>query len=216
MTQDQTGQARGTGYVGRGQVVPDDEMDVSQTDQSGPVTRLKKVASALRGDRPDQTVPDEPVPDQGMPAETVPDEMAMTSPVQQGQSGSWAAEPAEDGAVNSTVREDEMSNGEYADATRPNEVGAVRSPQAAGRDYEVEQGRTGMTRNEDAWPGGPFDSRFGHLRDGLARRHRWYRPGARVRPRGRHCDRVQRPGRHRLGPAGAGRQQAGRHRSRHH
>ena len=58
MTQDQTGQARGTGYVGRGQVVPDDEMDVSQTDQSGPVTRLKKVASALRGDRPDQTVPD--------------------------------------------------------------------------------------------------------------------------------------------------------------
>ena len=62
MTQDQTGQARGTGYVGRGQVVPDDEMDVSQTDQSGPVTRLKKVASALRGDRPDQTVPDEPVP----------------------------------------------------------------------------------------------------------------------------------------------------------
>ena len=91
MTQDQTGQARGTGYVGRGQVVPDDEMDVSQTDQSGPVTRLKKVASALRGDRPDQTVPDEPVPDQGMPAQTVPDEMAMTSPVQQGQSGSWAA-----------------------------------------------------------------------------------------------------------------------------
>ena len=79
----------------------------------------------------------------------------MTSPVQQGQSGSWAAKPAEDGAVNSTVREDEMSNGEYADATRPNEVGAVRSPQAAGRDYEVEQGRTGMTRNEDAGPADP-------------------------------------------------------------
>ncbi len=72
MTQDQTGQARGTGYVGRGQVVPDDEMDVSQTDQSGPVTRLKKVASALRGDRPDQTVPDEPVPAQGMPDQGMP------------------------------------------------------------------------------------------------------------------------------------------------
>jgi hypothetical protein len=43
-----------------------------------------------------------------------------------------------------------MNNGEYADATRPNEVGAVRSPQAAGRDYEVEQGSTGMTRNEGA------------------------------------------------------------------
>ena len=150
MTQDQTGQARGTGYVGRGQVVPDDEMDVSQTEQPGPVTRLKKVASALRGDRPDETVPD-----QGMPDQTVPDEMAMTSPVRQGQSGSWAAEPAEDGAMNSTVREDEMNNGEYADATRPNEVGAVRSPQAAGRDYEVEQGRTGMIRNEDVGPADP-------------------------------------------------------------
>ena len=79
----------------------------------------------------------------------------MTSPVQQGQNGSWAAEPAEDGAMNSTVREDEMNNGEYADATRPNEVGAVRSPQAAGRDYEVEQGRTGMTRNEDVGPAAP-------------------------------------------------------------
>ena len=62
---------------------------------------------------------------------------------------------AEDGAMNSTVREDEMNNGEYADATRPNEVGAVRSPQAAGRDYEVEQGRTGMTRNEDVGPAAP-------------------------------------------------------------
>ena len=148
MTQDQTGQARGTGYVDRGQAVPDDETDVSQTEQSGAVTRLKKVASALRGDRPDQTapdqaapgqaVPDQAVPDQAAPGQTVPDqtvpdEMAMTTPVQQGQSGSWAAEPAEDGAVNSTAREDEMNNGEYADATRPNEVGAVRSPQAAGR-----------------------------------------------------------------------------------
>ncbi len=171
MTQDQTGQARGTGYVDRGQVVPDDETDMSQTEQSGPVTRLRKVASALRGDRPDQAVPDQTVPDQTVPdqtvpdqtvsgsgsGQTVPDEMAMTSPVQQDQGGSWAAEPAEDGAMNSTVREDEMNNGEYADATRPNEVGAVRSPQAAGRDYEVEQGRTGMTRNEDAALADPSD-----------------------------------------------------------
>ena len=165
MTQDQTGQARGTGYVDRGQAVPDDETDVSQTEQSGAVTRLKKVASALRGDRPDQTVPDQAVPgqtvpdqavpDQAVPDQTVPDEMAMTTPVQQGQSGSWAAEPAEDGAVNSTAREDEMNNGEYADATRPNEAGAVRSPQAASRDYEVEQGRTEMTRNQDAAPADP-------------------------------------------------------------
>ena len=142
----------------------------------------------------------------------------MTSPVQQGQSGSWAAEPAEDGAVNSTVREDEMNNGEYADATRPNEVGAVRSPQAAGRDYEVEQGRTGMTRNEDAGPADPsipgsvtYETTSPAGTGGTApapgyanRRH-----GGRIRTRGRHCDRVQRsPGDDRLrtqqpGPAPA-------------
>ena len=202
MTQDQTSQARGTGYVGRGQVVPDDETDMSQTEQSGAVTRLKKVASALRGDRPDPAVPDQTVPDQAVPEQAVqdqavPDEMAVTSPVQQGQSGSWAAERAEDGAMNSTVREDEMNNGEYADATRPNEVGAVRSPQAAGRDYEVEQGSTGMTRNEERRRGGPFDSRFGQLRDDLARRHHRYRPGARVREPGRHGGRIRKPGRHR-------------------
>ena len=36
-----------------------------------------------------------------------------------------------------------MDDGEYADATRPNDVGAVRSPQAGDRDYGVEQGRPG-------------------------------------------------------------------------
>ena len=59
MTQDQPGQAQGTGYVVRGEVVPDDETDGLQAEQSGPMTRLRKVASALRGDTPDQTIPDQ-------------------------------------------------------------------------------------------------------------------------------------------------------------
>jgi len=60
MTQDHPGQAQGTGYVVRGEVVPDDETGAREAEQSGPMTRLKKVASAVRGDRLDQTVPDQP------------------------------------------------------------------------------------------------------------------------------------------------------------
>ena len=50
MTQDQHGQAPGTGYVDRGDVVPDDETEVSPDEQSAPMTRFQRVASALRGD----------------------------------------------------------------------------------------------------------------------------------------------------------------------
>jgi hypothetical protein len=57
MTEDQYGQSRGTGYVVRGDAVPDDEE--AQAGRATPMTtRLKKVASALRGDRPDEAAPD--------------------------------------------------------------------------------------------------------------------------------------------------------------
>ena len=42
------------------------------------MTRLKKVASALRGDRPDQAVPGQTVSDETIPDPATPDEMAMT------------------------------------------------------------------------------------------------------------------------------------------
>jgi hypothetical protein len=86
MTQDQSGQAQGTGYVVRGEVVPDDEADATQAE---PMTRFQKVASALRGDRPNQT----------------------------------AGEPTG------------VGDEEYADATGPDEVSAVRSPDAGNGDY---------------------------------------------------------------------------------
>ncbi|MGH3418652.1 MAG: hypothetical protein ACRDOD_03525 [Streptosporangiaceae bacterium] len=44
MTQDQYGQARGSGYV-----VPENETEEGRTDESKPMTRFQKVASALRG-----------------------------------------------------------------------------------------------------------------------------------------------------------------------
>jgi hypothetical protein len=54
MTQDQYGQARGPGYVVRGDVVPDDETEEFTSDQARPMTRFQKVASALRADGPEQ------------------------------------------------------------------------------------------------------------------------------------------------------------------
>jgi len=54
MTQDQYGQARGPGYVVRGGAVPDDETEGYPTDEAKQMTRFQKVASALRGERPDR------------------------------------------------------------------------------------------------------------------------------------------------------------------
>jgi hypothetical protein len=90
MTQDQSGQAQGTDYV-RGEVVPGEVVPDEDTDQSGPMTRLRKVASAMRGDKTDATY--------------------------------------------SPAPEDEIDDGEYGDATRPNDVGAVRSPEDGNGNY---------------------------------------------------------------------------------
>jgi hypothetical protein len=92
MTQDQPGQAEGTGSVVPGQTVPDHDTDAAKAGQPGPVTRLKKAASALRGDKPDQTVPDDPVPGQTATGPGAPD-----------PDGSWPAHPGGEGAMNSTV-----------------------------------------------------------------------------------------------------------------
>jgi hypothetical protein len=97
MTQDPYGQPPGTGYVVRGEVVPDDEADV--TSPIAPMTQFQKVASALREDRTDPAIP----------AYVATDAAAATSQDTQGA--------AQD------------------DATRPEEVVAVRSPDAVSHDY---------------------------------------------------------------------------------
>jgi hypothetical protein len=126
------------GYVVRGEVVPDEETEELQSDQSGPMTRLRKVASAMRGDKPDQTVPNQ---------------TATTSPDTQDPNGSWPTGSGEPGAMSSPVPEDEMADGEYADATRPNDVSAVRSPQDGNGDYwddEQNMRETGPARGIEA------------------------------------------------------------------
>jgi len=59
MTEDQYGQARGSGHVVRGDVVPEDATGEARTEESKPMTRFQKVASALRGGGSEQDEQDE-------------------------------------------------------------------------------------------------------------------------------------------------------------
>jgi hypothetical protein len=97
MTQDPYGQPPGTGHVVRSEIVPDDEANVIPP--TAPMTQFQKVASALRGDRTDPTVP----------AHVASDAATATS------------QGTQDAAQD--------------DATGPEEVIAVRSPDAGSRDY---------------------------------------------------------------------------------
>ena len=120
MTQDPYGQPPGTGYVVRGEVVPDDEANV--TPPTAPMTHFQKVASALRGDRTDPALPVQAPSDQG------------ASPESADPDGTW---PGANQAATATSQSPQDGSQDDADrdATRPEEVVAVRSPDAGSRDY---------------------------------------------------------------------------------
>jgi len=145
MTQDQYSQGRGSGYVVRGDVVPEEETEESRTEESRPMTRFQKVASALRGgsEREDQAAadragvgPDAPVADPDAPSASPPwvtrqDEAAMAdSPISR-ETGSkrdyWdepgAAAEGHDEPV--AVTRPEVPGGDHA-ATEPDMVGTTR------------------------------------------------------------------------------------------
>jgi len=75
MTQDQYGQPGGAGDVVRGDAAPENEAEQT-TEQSKPMTRFQKVASALLGDRQDR---DEAVPDQAAQGRVTRDEAAWAT-----------------------------------------------------------------------------------------------------------------------------------------
>jgi hypothetical protein len=79
MTQDQTSQARGTGYV-RGEVVAD-ETEAAPDEQPRPMTPFQRVASALRGDRAQPGGPDEPARGQAVQDQPAPDQETPRQPV---------------------------------------------------------------------------------------------------------------------------------------
>lgn len=126
MTQDPYGPPPGSGHVLHGEVVPDDEANV--TPSTTPMTHFQKVASALRGDRTDPAMPavheaDPADPESPDPNGTWPDATQTAS-----TTSPDAPEAVRDGADSQEADQD-------ADAAHPEEVGAVRSPDDGSHDY---------------------------------------------------------------------------------
>ncbi len=130
MTQDQYGRGQGPGYVVSGEVVPDDETGETSGEETTPMTRFQKVASALRGDRPAEPAAQDTTTD---PSATDP---SATDP-----NGTWPARSGGAATVGSSGTEDTVDDA-LAVPSGTGQAGAVRSPDAGSRDYwDDEQGR---------------------------------------------------------------------------
>ena len=143
MTQDPYGQPPGTGYVVRGEVVPDDEANV--TPPTAPMTHFQKVASALRGDRTDPAIPVQVPSDHGASPESA-DPDGTWPGANQATTATSSSLDAQDAAQDATADAQDDAD---RDVTRPEEVAAVRSPDAGNRDYWDDADRTGP---EEAGP----------------------------------------------------------------
>ena len=140
MTQDPYGQPPGTGFAVRGEVVPDDEADV--TAPTAAMTQFQKVASALRGDRTDPAMP------AYVPSDTAgPSDAAGPS---DGAAPSDAAGPSDA----DTATSQETRGSAEDDATHPEEVVAVPNPDAGSHDYRDDAGQN-EAAPEDAAPDEP-------------------------------------------------------------
>jgi hypothetical protein len=158
MTQDPYGPPPGSGSVVRGEVVPDDEANV--TPSTTPMTHFQKVASALRGDRTDPAMPavqeaDPADPESPDPNGTWPDATQAAGPTSPD-----APEAVRDGADSREADQD-------ADAADPEEVGAVRSPDDESHDYwdeaEADRDRTSASASTQSAPAADADVDAGTL-----------------------------------------------------
>jgi hypothetical protein len=138
MTQDQYGQARGPGYVVHGDVVPEDETDEARTDESRPMTRFQKVASALRGgsERDERDFdPDDQITDDRAAAERVPADRTAAE-AQAGTSESsppWVTREDEAAMAGSPISREPAQKRDYWDdpnaaAGHEDDAVAVTSP----------------------------------------------------------------------------------------
>jgi len=130
MTQDQYGRGQGPGYVVSGEVVPDDETGETSGEETTPMTRFQKVASALRGDRPAEPAA----------AQDTTTDPSTTDPNGTDPNGTWPARSGEAATVGSSGTEDTVDDA-LAVPAGTGQGGAVRSPDAGSRDYwDDEQG----------------------------------------------------------------------------
>jgi hypothetical protein len=170
MTQDQYGQARGSGYVVHGDVVPENEVvaenetEEGRTDESKPMTRFQKVASALRGgserDEQDEAAADQAAPGQvtadrasaGRTAADVPAADAATaSPAASESSPPWVTRQDEAAMAGSPISQEPAGQRDYWDdpdaaAGHEDDAVAVTSPDIPGDHPATEPDMFGTTR----------------------------------------------------------------------
>jgi hypothetical protein len=125
MTQDQYGRGQGPGYAVSGEAVPDDETGETSGDETTPMTRFQKVASALRGDRS---------------TEPTAEQDTTTDPSATDPNGTWPARSDDAAMAGGSGTEDTVDDA-LAVPAGTGQGGAVRSPDAGSRDYwDDEQG----------------------------------------------------------------------------
>jgi len=166
MTQDQYGQARDSGYVVSGQVVEHDETDEYTDGADKKMTTFQKVASALRGDRPDRDAPDQDVPENaGTTGQTLggPDDLTApdgTAPDPNGAAvdpnGMATGQTSQDTFTPGTGAPDTVASGTGTEGSFDRDAGAqgTVAQDTAGRDTGAYGGQdpngAGATRG-DYW-----------------------------------------------------------------
>ena len=153
MTQDQYGQARGPGYVVRGNVVPEDETEDTSTGEPKPMTRFQKVASALRGgseaDEQDQAAADEAGADQVSTDRTAADARAADAPADSESSPPWVTRQDEAAMAGSPISQESAAKRDYwddADAAGHEDAVAATSPDTPADHQATEPDMFGTTR----------------------------------------------------------------------
>jgi hypothetical protein len=163
MTQDQYGQARGSGYVVRGDVVPENEAEDVRTDESKPKTTFQKVASALRGDKTsdqEETEPNQPAANRVSTSSedaTGSDVMAPGSD-RAAASPPYVTERDEAAMANTPISQQtegaDVPRRDYWDepdgSEADNEAAAVTSPDPVATDRTARRGRSARQTDRDA------------------------------------------------------------------
>jgi len=170
MTQDQYGQARGSGYVVHDDVVPENETDEARTDESKPMTRFQKVASALRGGSEqdhaaadeadmDRATPDQAVADRTSAGRTAADvpaaDASSASPAASESSPPWVTQQDEAAMAGSPIAQESAGKRDYWDdpnaaAGHEDDTVAATSPDIPADHQATEPDMFGTTRR----PGG--------------------------------------------------------------
>ena len=161
MTQDQYGQARGSGYVVHGDVVPEDETEEARTDESKPMTRFQKVASALRGgserdeQRPttltDRAAADRAAADRASADRTAADGPRRPQPAASESSPPWVTRQDEAAMAGSPISQEPAQKRDYWDdpnaaAGHEDDAVAVTSPDTPADHQATEPDMFGTTR----------------------------------------------------------------------